>query len=276
MLNRQFRDDSIAEYKKSESEYEAAKISVMDESEKLFGKRKYLKLVIEGNWNAIHRLKNQPRVMQLEVQKIEQGFKTYDTFLMEVETAIAANQELQDALKSAVNGLSNVNIRTIAAAIATTFGIASRGTMSGSVAAGASIAWLGGSVFSGGSVAIGSGLIGLTGPIGWGIVFATGLLQNGKNKKMGREAREKATALKKERVALKQNEAEIKELIDLTNQHYDGLQRLLNEVKPKLNTYGWDMEKIQQDQDLLKRLAVWMNSLESATQLLNKKVGKSK
>ncbi|MCT4777873.1 MULTISPECIES: hypothetical protein [Exiguobacterium] len=276
MLNRKFREDSIETYKQAERAYETAKIDVIKASEELFGERKRLKSIIGFNWDAINQLKNKTVEMELEVDKIEIEYRRFDTFLLEVQTEIAATQKMVSTAETIAMSAATISMTpSTAAAIATTFRTVSTGAaISGSLAANASMAWLGGSVLAtGGGLAVGSGLMGLAGPVGWGILIAASVFQNGKNKKLGREALEKATVLKKERVSLKGNEKEVSELSKLTVQNRVGLNRLLNEIEPKLDAYGWDMRRIDQDQDLLERLGVLINTLGSASKLLNKKVG---
>ncbi|WP_233004641.1 hypothetical protein [Exiguobacterium aurantiacum] len=276
MLNRKFREDSIETYKQAERAYETAKTDVVKASEELFGERIQLKSIIGVNWDVINQLKNKPIEMELEVEKIEIEYRRFDTFLLEVQTEIAATQKMVSTAEAIAMSAATISMTpTTAAAIATTFRTVSTGAaISGSLAANASMAWLGGSALAtGGGLAVGSGLMGLAGPVGWSILIAAGVFQNGKNKKIGREALEKATALKKERVSLKGNEREISELSKLTVQSRVGLNRLLNEIEPKLDAYGWDMRRIDQDQDLLERIGVLINTLGSAAKLLNKKVG---
>lgn len=275
MLNRKFREDSIETYKQAERAYQTAKTDVVKASEELFSERKRLKSIISFNWDAINQLKNKTSEMEIEVEKIKVEYRRFDTFLLEVQTEIAATQKVVSTAEAiAMSGATISMTPTTAAAIATTFRTVSTGAaISGSLAANASMAWLGGSVLATGGLAVGSGLMGFAGPVGWSILIAASVFQNGKNKKLGREALEKATVLKKERVSLKGNEREISELSKLTVQNRVGLNRLLNEIEPKLDAYGWDMRRIDQDQDLLERIGVLINTLGSAAKLLNKKVG---
>ncbi|ERG67753.1 hypothetical protein [Exiguobacterium chiriqhucha] len=276
MLNRKFREDSIETYKKAERAYEATKLDVVKASETLFGERKRLKSIIGFNWDIINELKNKTAEMKLEVEKIEVEYKRYDSFLLEVQTEIAANEKMMAAVETLTMGAASLKMTsTTAAAIATTFRTVSSGAaLSGGLAANASMAWLGGGAFvAGGGLAVGGGLMGLAGPVGWTLLIAASVFQNGKNKKLGREALEKASLLQKERVLLRGNETEILALNELTVQNRVGLNRLLNEIEPKIEHYGWDMRKIEQDRELLERIGVLLNTLQSASELLNKKVG---
>lgn len=276
MLNRKFREDSIETYKKAERNYEATKIDVVKASEMLFGERKRLKSIIGFNWDIINELKHKTTEMELEIETIEVEYKRYDTFLLEVQTEIAANEKMMTAVETLTMGAASLKMTsTTAAAIATTFRTVSSGAaLSGGLAANASMAWLGGGAFvAGGGLAVGGGLMGLAGPVGWTLLIAASVFQNGKNKKLGREALEKANHLQKERVLLRGNETEILALNELTVQNRVGLNRLLNEIEPRIEHYGWDMRKIEQDQELLERIGVLLNTLQSASELLNKKVG---
>lgn len=276
MLNRKFREDSIETYKKAERNYEATKLDVVKASETLFGERKRLKSIIGFNWDIINELKHKTTEMELEVEKIKVEYKRYDTFLLEVQTEIANNEKMMTAVETLTIGAASLKMTsTTAAAIATTFRTVSSGAaLSGGLAANASMAWLGGGAFvAGGGLAVGGGLMGLAGPVGWTLLIAASVFQNGKNKKLGREALEKASLLQKERVLLRGNETEILALNELTVQNRVGLNRLLNEIEPSIERYGWDMRKIEQDQELLERIGVLLNTLQSASELLNKKVG---
>jgi len=276
MLNRKFREESIETYKKVERTYEATKLDVVKASETLFGERKRLKSIIGFNWDVINELKHKTTEMELEVEKIEVEYKRYDSFLLEVQTEIAANEKMMAAVETLTMGAASMRMTsTTAAAIATTFRTVSSGAaLSGGLAANASMAWLGGGAFAaGGGLAVGGGLMGLAGPIGWTFLIAASVFQNGKNKKLGREALEKASLLQKERILLRGNETEILALNELTVQNRVGLNRLLNEIEPRIEHYGWDMRKIERDQELLERIGVLLNTLQSASELLNKKVG---
>ena len=105
------------------------------------------------------------------------------------------------------------------------------------------------------------------------VLLAASVFQNGKNKKLGHEALDKARTLKKERVSLKANEKEIIELNHLTVQNCNGLNHLFSDIEPKLETYDWDMRQIKQDVVLLEHIGILINTLRSAAELLNKKVG---
>lgn len=276
MLNRKFREESIETYKKVERTYEATKLDVVKASETLFGERKRLKSIIGFNWDVINELKHKTTEMELEVEKIEVEYKRYDSFLLEVQTEIAANEKMMAVVETLTMGAASMRMTsTTAAAIATTFRTVSSGAaLSGGLAANASMAWLGGGAFAaGGGLAVGGGLMGLAGPIGWTFLIAASVFQNGKNKKLGREALEKASLLQKERILLRGNETEILALNELTVQNRVGLNRLLNEIEPRIEHYGWDMRKIERDQELLERIGVLLNTLQSASELLNKKVG---
>lgn len=248
----------------------------MEASEKLFQEREQLKSAIEINKKTIiDKIKNKTNEINLEVKKIESESKIYDTFLLEVQNEIATNQNMLSASKTLASGINTFTLTPLSAvAIATTFRTVSTGaTIDGTFAANASIFWLAGNTFAAGGLALGGGFLGLIGPVGWGILIASSIFSSGKNKKIGREALEKAIALKEERISLERNEKEVTELEKLIVQNRIGLNRLLDEVEPNVIRYEWDFNRIEQNSEVLYQIGVLINSMSNATKLLNKKIG---
>lgn len=276
MLNRQFREDSIETYKLEEKKFKAVKLNVVEASEKLFKEREQLKLAIEINKKTIiDKIKNKTNEINLEVKKIESESKIYDTFLLEVQNEIATNQNMLSASKTLASDINTFTLTPLSAvAIATTFRTVSTGaTIDGTFAANASIFWLAGNTFAAGGLALGGGFLGLIGPVGWGILIARSIVSSGKNKKIGREALEKAISLKEERISLERNEKEVTELEKLIVQNRIGLNRLIDEVEPNVIRYEWDFNRIEQNSEVLYQIGVLINSMSNATKLLNKKIG---
>lgn len=282
MLNRKFRDNAIEEYNQSEEAYQAAKIRLLDVTEQLYKERTRLEKVITSNQDVVTELKHKTQEMERELEAIARAHEKYNRFLQEVEAEVSANESFKKLENNVLmaGALTFRMTATTATAMATTFRTAATGggIAGGVFAANASMAWLGGQAFmaAGGGMVFGGGLLGLMTPIGWTVLLAAGVFQNGKNKKLGREALEKAEALQKETVALKGNEAEVRALAKLTKQQRKGLGALLYDIKPQLEAHNWDMRHVHQDDALLEQVGVQINMLQSASQLLNQKVGDSK
>ena len=156
---------------------------------------------------------------------------------------------------------------TTAMAIATTFGTASTGTaiasLSGAAATNAALAWLGGGAIAagGGGMAAGNALLGLMGPIGWGIgAVGMGLgifTISSKNKKIAMQATDASFEFKDAINKIEKGRRNIFNLLKIT-------EKMNNEVFIIDYTSFSDDEKIE-----LKSL---INSLKSLSILINKRL----
>ena len=111
-----------------------------------------------------------------------------------------SNEESAEAWKYMFGAAAGIGVGgavaggSILSALATTFGMASTGaaisTLSGAAATNAVLAWIGGGAIAagGGGVALGSTILGLMGPVGWGVagisIISGGLWQRSKNNKI--------------------------------------------------------------------------------------------
>ena len=125
------------------------------------------------------------------------------------KSRVAANAALAGA--AAAGGVVAVAGPTAAMAIATTFGTASTGaaisSLGGAAAANAALAWLGGGAVAagGGGMAAGAGLLGIMGPVGWGIagiaggvVIVKSLRDKSKNDEQIRKIKEQLSIIRKD------------------------------------------------------------------------------
>ncbi len=125
------------------------------------------------------------------------------------KVGVAANAALAGA--AAAGGMVAVVGPTTAMAIATTFGTASTGaaisSLGGAAAANAALAWLGGGAVAagGGGMAAGASILGMMGPVGWGIAGIAGsviivksLRDKSKNDGQIRQIKEQLSVIRKE------------------------------------------------------------------------------
>ena len=140
----------------------------------------------------------------------------------------AANAALAGA--AAAGGVVAVAGPTAAMAIATTFGTASTGaaisSLGGAAAANAALAWLGGGAVAagGGGMAAGASLLGMMGPLGWGIAGIAGgaiIVKSLRDKSKNDEEIRKI----KEQLSVIQNEYSNK------NKMYSRLSGIINHTK---------------------------------------------
>ena len=135
---------------------------------------------------------------ELNRQKIKR-ISFSDNHSMHFEEPIS-NDESAEAWKYMFGAAAGIGVGgavaggSILTALATTFGMASTGaaisSLSGAAATNAVLAWIGGGALAagGGGVALGSTILGLMGPVGWGVagvsVISGGLWQRSKNNKI--------------------------------------------------------------------------------------------
>ena len=165
---------------------------------------------------------------------------------------------------------------TAAMAVASTFGVASTGTaisaLSGAAATNAALAWLGGGALAagGGGMVAGNALLALAGPIGWtigGVAIAGGALwKRKKNAEIAEEAIKATKQLNHGMAELKTANHEVNRLIELTQEHADGVSQLLSLLKSYAPSDYRQFDLTQKTQ-----LASLINHIQSLSSLLNKK-----
>ncbi|CAZ87628.1 conserved membrane hypothetical protein [Thiomonas arsenitoxydans] len=166
---------------------------------------------------------------------------------------------------------------TAAMAIATTFGTASTGTaiatLSGAAASNAALAWLGGGAIAagGGGMSGGGALLALAGPIGWGFAGAAAVagavyVANA-NSNVAKEADEKLKPIEIGICTLKLAIREILQLLDLTREHVQGMNKLFSDLSVNAPKSYAEFDAKQK-----QTLAALINHVQSLSALLNKKL----
>ena len=156
---------------------------------------------------------------------------------------------------------------TAAMGVATTFGVASTGTaisaLSGATATNAALAWLGGGALAagGGGMALGSTILGLMGPVGWGIaglsIVGGGWSLRNKNDKIIAEYQKATKEYHHHEALLSSKIAEVKGLEDDTDENLKILKRYSDCKYPSDFNHFTDDDKFELGQmvrDILSSL----------------------
>jgi len=218
------------------------------------------------------------------------GAKTFSEFKAEYQIFTNTIAKFKKACKevnfksagsSAAGVAAGVGVATLgptaAMAIATTFGTASTGTaiasLSGAAATNATLALLGGGALSvgGGGMVAGSRILALFGPVGIGISAVTliggGFYASWKNEEIAKEADKEREPVEKKSAELEIPIVEIHRLIDLTDEHQNGVSEILLTLKSNAPNDYQDYSSTQKN-----FLASLINHVQSLSKLLNKKV----
>lgn len=166
---------------------------------------------------------------------------------------------------------------TAAMAVATTFGTASTGTaiasLSGAAATNAALAWLGGGALAagGGGMTAGGALLGLAGPVGWGLAGVAALggaaYMAHANSKIAEEANQKRLPVEAEIRSLKVVIQSVIALRDRTQTHVDGMRKILQMLQELTVKNYAEMTAGDKAQ-----LAALLNHVQSLGKLLNQTV----
>ncbi|MFT8668773.1 MAG: hypothetical protein ABF778_03395 [Liquorilactobacillus hordei] len=281
MFNSKYRKESIDRLKSSIEKFNETNKTVIEASETLFKRRTSLKSTLEEVEEYVNLLSNTPKKIVTDVEKIKIKLDNYQKILNVVEEEIkkATVSSSTSAAASVVAGVGVAAFApTAAMGIATTFGVASTGTaisaLSGAAASNAALAWLGGGalVAGGGGVAAGETLLTLAGPVGWIIggagLVGSGLIVNGKNKKIAAEANEKnekVIAQTKVQMALVKD---IENICLITDKNIRILSDYISRVRK-----DFPYDYLQMTVDQKKVLGVMVNTSLAASKSLHSTVG---
>ncbi|ETR67233.1 MAG: hypothetical protein OMM_11820, partial [Candidatus Magnetoglobus multicellularis str. Araruama] len=230
--------------------------------------------------NYVNILANSPKEFDKSFSEYKAEFKVFNDLLYELRIE-AAKSDIQTGSAAGSGIATGIGVAafgpTAAMAVATTFGTASTGTaiatLSGAAATNAALAWLGGGalVAGGGGIAAGEALLALAGPIGWTIggigLLGGGLLARRKNKKIAVQAVKERKKIEVGIATLKAAEREIASLINQTNLHINGINKLLLSLKEQA-PIDYKMFTVVHKE----KLASLINHIQSLSKLLNKKV----
>lgn len=279
MFKKQFKKESIAEYKAAYQNYEETQKQIVTTSENLLNQRLSLKKTIEETLDFVNKIKNKPFDMETDVKEIQIQYKKFENTVLEIEKEVDLALK-KNALGAGAGVAVGAGVAALgpsaALAIATTFGTASTGTaisaLSGAAATNAALAWLGGGALTagGGGIAAGSSFLALTGPL----IATAGILANSKNKKAGNEALEKAKEIRKAIKVLEGTKAEIVKTKEETVYTRERLGILLEVISESVKQYDYDFKVIAQtNSQIITNLGTLVNNMKSASRLLNRSIG---
>ena len=281
MFNTGAKKEALRKLKDEVDRYEGRSETVRDEAVMLYELRhETAASIVVACEGYLSDLANAPRKLKKSVGKLRLEFDSFESTIVDLQ------EEAEDAaLKSGSSAASGVAAGvgtaafapSAAVAIATTFGTASTGTaistLSGAAATNAALAWLGGGALAagGGGMAGGQAILALAGPVGWAIGGASLIGAGGyswyKNKKIAEEATEKAAEVHEQVLVLDRAHSEIGELLELTEQHEEG-------VRDQLKFLRWEAPENYQDftDEAKSHLGALINNVNALSQLLNRKI----
>lgn len=281
MFNKKYREFSISRFKEKVEVFNQVNKKMIKESEILFKYRLDLKKQISEVEYYLNSLVNTPKNINAEISEIEITLDNYQEIL-DLVNAEVKKAELESKGGAIVGVAAGAGVAAFAPAaamgIATTFGVASTGTaisaLSGAAATNAALAWLGGGavIAGGGGMAGGTGLLILAGPAGWAIggasLIGSGLLLNGRNKKLAAEANRKNIEVEAQTKIQQGLSKEIIEIRKATIEDKEIIQQRLADAKRLFTTNYLEMTNNQK-----KLLGALVNITLASVKSLNKTVG---
>ena len=279
MFHGEEREAAVERMNKEYKQMERHQKNVIRSSEHLYRERDRLKKSVFTMWDLINSFREKPTELNVTLKKVKIEYDRYEDLISEAEVQADELEKVYGGAVSAVaigGGVAALG-PSVAMSIATTFGTASTGTaisaLSGVAARNAALAWLGGGTLAagGGGTALGSTILGLAGPVGWGIAAAGivggSLMANGKNKKAIAQANE----------ATKKIEAQSK-ILEGTAEEIRILRRQTSKFTSEMNSARLRVERFNRNFNELSeteqdRIVAIVNNVFSASKMLNKTVG---
>lgn len=242
--------------------YERAVESIKQSALSLFSKREKVLDEVVFLYNKILLIEGVPVdfVNQIETQLANQQIKRISFSDDHTVHYDIPNDERSEAWKymfgaAGVGSGAAVAGGSILTALATTFGTASTGvaisSLSGVAATKAVLAWIGGGAIAagGGGMALGSTILGLMGPIGWGVagisVVGGGLTLRSKNDKIIAEHQKAAKEYQHHGELLKSKVSEVNSLSIETENDLKILKHYSSTVYPSAFSSFSDREKME-------------------------------
>jgi len=225
----------------------------------------------------VNTLANTPKSFHKAIDTYKSEYVSFDATVQEM------SRKLDDAgfefgTSTGAGALAGAGVAafapTAAIAFATTFGTASTGaaiaTLNGAAAANAALAWLGGGALAagGGGMAAGNSLLALAGPLGWSIggiaLVGSGYMMNKKCLEGANEAIAARKDIETSSASLQVTREKINKHTELTQEHIDGVQNLLNTLKSEAKN---DYREFSDDQKL--QAGALINHITALSGLLN-------
>ncbi len=221
------------------------------------------------------KIRNVPSDKQLEYQTIKKVSMTWKQHVDKIESdyEIAKKTDIGGGAAGTSLGIGVAAFGpTAAMGIATTYGVASTGTLisslSGAAATNAALAWLGGGALSagGGGMVAGEALLGLAGPVGWtiaGISIISSIVLFWKAKSQRNRLTDIFLLIShRDQNSYKQSIVELNERINrIINETFE-LQEAINSIK----RFGTDYNLMSESQQYT--LGSYVNLMNASTQLL--------
>lgn len=261
------KDDAkkaVEKYEAKKNAYEKTVESIQHHALMLFEKREK---VLDESVNLFNRLVLINGIPSHIINQIETQLKKQQIKPLGVASDHSINYSMPNAEKSetwkilfgtGVGGGVAVAGGSILTALATTFGTASTGaaisSLSGVAATNAVLAWIGGGTIAagGGGMALGSTILGLMGPVGWGIaglsIVGGGWSLRNKNDKIIAEYQKATKEYHHHEVLLSSKIAEVKGLEDDTDENLEILKRYSDCKYPSDFNHFTDDDKFELSQ----------------------------
>lgn len=279
MFNSDLREESLADLRKIEYEYNEIREAVLYSAQRLYSKKQSANNLLTEIEVFVNKIANTPKEMQAELSEIQYALKNFAKELQHLEIErkkliVAENSGV--AIATAGAGVAMLG-PTAAMAVATTFGHASTGTaiatLSGAAAQNAALAWLGGGALSagGGGMVTGKALLALAGPVGWfvcgGALLTSAYILSSKNKKGAEQAEKCRQDIVEGITEIKAKKVEIRHItVEINNLYWALNDEFIDLLKQHIADYS-----ILTDQQKY-RLGYFVNSAKALAALLSKKV----
>lgn len=281
MLNMDAAATAKRQLEKAIDEYDSHQTQTKNLAERLYTLRKKSSDELIGPIESfVNALASVPRKFSRTFAEYHIELRTFNGVIAAVDTRlkdIKVNGTAGTGAGVAAGAATALLAPTAAMAVATTFGTASTGaaiaSLSGAAATNAALAWLGGGALAAGGsgMAGGGALLALAGPVGWGLA---GLAAVGgvtyvarANNKIAKEAAEKLKPIEAGICTLKVSMQEISRLLDLTQEHTQGMRKIFKSLSKSTPHSYSDFDENQKEM-----LASLVNHVQSLSALLNKTI----
>ena len=283
MFNVGSKNEALRMHREKLEEYHENYKNMMKFCDELYAQRMQSVVLIKKIEKIINTIANKPKEFEKAMGKVHNEIINFNNTEKYAEEAYDASVKSgKNMIDGSVAGLALASMGPRALmGIATTFGTASTGTaisaLSGVAAEKAAVAWLGRTfagfaVKEGAGMVAGNALLGLIGPIGWGITATTVVFSavdlSKQNKNIAENAIEEAKQIVSATENLKETITKEKILLEKTKVLYNGLdERFWCLEKFKNTNYKW----IRNVEDK-KFLGLIVNDTETLSKLVNENI----
>lgn len=283
MLNIGSKNEALRMHREKLQEYNESYKNMMKLCDELYLQRTQTILLITKIEEIINTIANRPKEFDKAMGKIHDEIIKFNNTERYAEEAYQASVKAgKNMVDGSVAGLAIASVGPKALmSIATTFGTASTGTaisaLSGVAAEKAAVAWVG-RTFAGFAVKEGAGmvageaLLGLIGPIGWGITASTVVFSmvdlSKQNKNIAENAIEEAKQIASARASLEGTIKKEKFLLEKTKILFNGLEERTSHLE-KLRNINYNQISRMEDKLFLGSI---VNDTETLSRLVNENI----